>query len=710
MRQRLLAVAIERETDIVLVRQRTRKIAEEIGFERQDQTRVTTAVSEIVRNALDYGGSGRAELWLATNGLRQSLEIVVQDRGPGIADLDAVLDGSYRSPTGMGVGLAGARRLMDDFEIETAPGDGTRVRLVKELPRGRSITRTDLGRIAQALASDDTLDPNEEIRLQNREMLVQLEELNRRQQELTQLNQELSDTNRGVVALYAELEDRADHLRRADELKSRFLSNMSHEFRTPLNSILALSRLLLARKDGELTPDQEKQVQFIRKAAENLTEIVNDLLDIAKVEAGKTVVTPAEFAVADLFGALRGMLRPLLVGDALSLVFEDAADLPPLVTDEGKVSQILRNFISNALKFTEQGEVRVWAEAGPGPDLVTFRVRDTGIGIAEQDREIIWQEFGQVAHPLQSRVKGTGLGLPLSKRLAELLGGSVAVESAPGEGSVFSLTIPRVYRLAGESEETVADWRIEAGRVPVLVIEDNAADAFASERALAASPYQALTARSTAQARQALQRFSPAAILLDIMLVGEETWRFLIEIKQDDATSGIPVIVVSMTQEEGKARSLGADGYLSKPADAAAIVRAIDRLTGRHSVTRVLVVDDDEVARYLVRQLLPRGSFEVNEAATGQDALECAAQQRPDIVLVDLNMPTMNGFEFLERWSAANDTAAIPAVVLTSMSLGAEQRRRLAKVPHILSKSELSADSLLTAIESVIAATTGPSP
>ena len=181
---------------------------------------------------------------------------------------------------------------------------------------------------------------------------------------MQQLNRELEDTNRGVVALYAELDERADHLRRADELKSRFLSNMSHEFRTPLNSILALSRLLLARSDGELTPEQEKQVHFIRKAAENLTELVNDLLDLAKVEAGKTVVTPVEFAVADLFGALRGMLRPLLVGDAVALVFEDAAGhAAELYTDEGKVSQILRNFISNAIKFTERGEVRVWARA-----------------------------------------------------------------------------------------------------------------------------------------------------------------------------------------------------------------------------------------------------------------------------------------------------------------------------------------------------------
>ena len=186
-----------------------------------------------------------------------------------------------------------------------------------------------------------------------------LDELRQRQEELARLNRELEDTNRGVVALYAELDERADHLRRADEVKTRFLSNMTHEFRTPLNSILALTRLLLDRVDGELTPEQERQVYFIRKSAENLSELVNDLLDLAKVEAGKIVVRPAEFEVRNLFGALRGMLRPLLLNTSVNLVFEEPDGIPPLHTDEGKVSQILRNFISNALKFTEQGEVRV---------------------------------------------------------------------------------------------------------------------------------------------------------------------------------------------------------------------------------------------------------------------------------------------------------------------------------------------------------------
>ena len=706
MRQRLLAVAIERETDVVAVRQRTRKIAELIGFERQDQTRITTAVSEIARNAFDYGGGGRIEYWLSGDGGAQRLEMVVEDQGPGIADLDAVLDGSYRSPTGLGIGVTGARRLMDDFAIESATPRGTRVVMTKELPaRGRPLTKAALARVGQELAQNRTLDPNEEIRLQNREMLEQLQELHERQQELLQLNQELHDTNRGVVALYAELDERADHLRRADELKSRFLSNMSHEFRTPLNSIMALARLLLTQKDGPLNPDQQKQVQFVQKAAETLTDLVNDLLDIARVKAGKTVVTPAEFHVADLFGALRGMLRPLLVGDVVSLAFEDAQGLEPLVTDEGKVSQILRNFISNALKFTERGEVRVSAEAGPAEGFVTFRVQDTGIGIAAADQELIWQEFGQIEHPLQSRVKGTGLGLPLSRRLAELLGGRVGVESELGAGSTFWLTVPGNYPVPA-AELGDPDWTLEPGKTPILVVEDNAADAFACERALADSSYQAVTTRSIAGARRALERISPAAILLDIVLSGEDSWRFLIETKHDEQRQQMPIIVMSTTQDERKARNLGADDYLSKPAEAVAIVQAIDRVLGRHSVRRVLVIDDDEVTRYLVRQLLPRSSFQIIEAATGQDAIERAAETPPDVVLVDLNMPVMNGYEFLERWSAREGAKPAPAIVLTSMRVGPDQRRRLVNIADCISKSDLSSETLMAAIETAIASAT----
>ena len=699
MNARLLLVALEREPDIVLVRKRTRRVAELLGFDRQDQTRITTAVSELARNAFEYAGGGRAEFRVRDDAAAHIFEIIISDKGPGIADVDAVLSGSQPSEKGMGVGLRGAQRLMDAFHVESRPGLGTTVRVAKSLPaRAPTISRAALTRLGQALAADEPADPVEEIRRQNQEMLAQLQELQDRQEALTQLNQELQDTNRGVVALYAELDERADHLRRADELKSKFLSNMSHEFRTPLNSVLALSRLLLARTDGDLTPEQEKQVQFIRKSAESLTELVNDLLDLAKVEAGKTVVTPVDFSAEDLFGALRGMLRPLLVGDAVALIFEDAADVPALYTDEGKVSQILRNFLSNAIKFTENGEVRVWGTADPDADTVTFHVRDTGIGIAEEDLGVIFEEFGQVAHPMQSRVKGTGLGLPLSKRLAELLGGAINVQSALGQGSVFSLTVPRIFHAVEVVETAEEEWAVDPTRVPVLVVDDDLADSFAVQRLLSGTRYQPIVARTVAAARRALERTQPAAVLLDVVLAGDESWRLILGLRQGETTGNIPIVVTSSTGEERKALHLGADAYLRKPIDRERLLDILDRHTGNRSMTRVLLVDDEEVTRYLVRQLLPRGIYDVREAKTGTEGWARLLNEPPDVVVLDLKMPEMTGFELLDRISSESSLNGVAAIVLTSAILNPGETQRLRRAARIMSKSDLSGSALAGAI------------
>ena len=237
------------------------------------------------------------------------------------------------------------------------------------------------------------------------------------------LNRELEDTNRGVVALYAELDERADYLRRASELKTKFLSNVSHEFRTPLNSIISLARLLMDKMDGDLTTEQEKQVRYIESSARDLQEMVNDLLDLAKVEAGKIKIRAKTFEVQELFSALKGMLEAAAGGQQRGGAgLRGPASFRPLRTDEGKVSQIVRNLISNALKFTPDGHVTVCAECAR-KNRVLFEVADTGIGIPPEHHETIFQEFSQVENPLQERHRGTGLGLPLCRNLAILLGG-----------------------------------------------------------------------------------------------------------------------------------------------------------------------------------------------------------------------------------------------------------------------------------------------
>jgi len=272
---------------------------------------------------------------------------------------------------------------------------------------------------------------------------------------LATLENELEETNRGVVALYAELDVQAEQLRKATELKSRFLSYMSHEFRTPIASIRSLTRLLLDRVDGPLTDEQERQIRFIESTSVEFGEMVNDLLDLAKVEAGRVDISPGWFELVDLFSALRGMFRPVLTNPDVSLVFEEPQSTSRLYTDDKKLSQILRNFISNALKFTVKGEVRVSAVQN-GDVAITFAVSDTGIGIAEEFHHAIFNDFTQVDSPIQKRLRGTGLGLSLSKRLAELLGAQVAVQSQLGVGSTFTVTVPLHIDIGASSETKAA--------------------------------------------------------------------------------------------------------------------------------------------------------------------------------------------------------------------------------------------------------------
>ena len=588
----IIAVAIHSEDDVVTARQRARQIARLLSFDRQDQTRVATAVSEITRNAFAYAEGGWVEFFVDEKTNPPLFLTRVTDHGPGIENVQQVLAGQYCSTTGMGLGIIGAKRLMDLFEIESSPARGTTVLMGKHFPRGAStFAPANLVAISNELAQLAPRTPLAELQQQNQELLRTLGELHMRQEDLTRLNSELEDTNRGVVALYAELDEKAAQLQRANELKTRFLSNMGHEFRTPVNSILALTRLLLERTDGELTAEQEKQITFIRQAAQDLSDLVNDLLDLAKVEAGKIAVRPEEFRVAELFGTLRGLFRPLVVPE-VTLVFDEPAGLPPLYTDEGKVSQILRNFVSNALKFTERGQVRVSATLDVARQAVVFAVADTGIGIALEDQDQIFEEFAQADHPIQRRTKGTGLGLPLARRLAELLGGNVNLQSAPGRGSVFSVVVPLVYN-------------------------------------------------------------GPAQVPADLERHQMQT----------------PALEVNRGHSDN-----------------------------------ILIVDDDEAARYVLKRFLAEASFSIIEATNGSEGLRRAREHRPQVIFLDLMMPEMSGFETLDRLKSEPLTREIPVIVITSKPLRDRDRSSLdGKAIAILSKETASREAAIAGVRKAIA-------
>jgi signal transduction histidine kinase len=269
-------------------------------------------------------------------------------------------------------------------------------------------------------------------------------EIERQQSEVASLTAELAETNKGVLALYAELDDNATQLKEAADLKSRFLSYMSHEFRTPLASITSVTDILLGGLDGPLTSEQQKQMKFVQGSVRELSEMVDDLLDLAKVEAGRISISPEWFEMVDLFSALRGMFRPIIGNSAVALILEEPESVPRLFTDDKKLSQILRNFISNALKFTMEGEVRVTAQLRD-KNWIEFAVTDTGIGIAPEHLSTLFSDFVQLDTRIHKRLRGTGLGLSLAKKFSELLGGRVFAESELGKGSRFSVRIPLRY-------------------------------------------------------------------------------------------------------------------------------------------------------------------------------------------------------------------------------------------------------------------------
>lgn len=557
----LLTVQIRNEQDLVAARQRSRQIAALLGFDTQEQTRIATAVSEIARNAFRYGGGGRLDFIVD-----EGLEIRVTDKGEGISNLDEILAGRYRSATGMGLGIIGAQKLMDEFWIETAPGKGVSVTMRKSAGRrGIRLAPAELSRITNELTRAAET-PYQEIDRQSRELLVALTDLRSRNEELAQLNRELEDTNRGVVALYAELDEKAEHLRQADRLKSTFLSHMSHEFRTPLNSIMALSKILIDRLDGPLTAEQEKQVTFIHNASRELTDMVNDLLDLAKVEAGKIEIHAAEFDVGTLLGALRGMMRPLNTNANVQLIIEEPQPgLPSMFSDEAKVSQILRNFVSNALKFTERGEVRVHCDFDSRSGHVVFTVADTGIGIAPEEQEQVFQQYYQIDSLRQRKVKGTGLGLPLSRKLAELLGGSIAVRSASGVGSNFSVRLPLRYgqtsmpaASASELEPQRPDPSPDPDRPRVLVIDDEDVARYLIRKQLMPIPVELIETRSGEEGLRIAARGGICAIILDIVMPESSGFQVLAELKEHPATRNIPVVVhtsLDLSHEERNALS-----------------------------------------------------------------------------------------------------------------------------------------------------------
>jgi len=533
------------------------------------------------------------------------------------------------------------------------------------------------------------------------------DEMNRTQQLMSAFVTALDRRN-----LIVELEQRNLALQEANRHKSVFLANMSHELRTPLNAIIGFSELMTDAREGQFDDATRKRfLSQILTSGKHLLGLINDILDLSKVEAGQMELRLSMVSVAEAVDQVTKTVEPL-VGKkniALRVNVDGAGDV---LADGGKLKQMLLNLVSNAIKFTpEEGTVTIAAVRVK--ETVEISVADTGIGIADADMKEIFHEFHQVDPGPGRKHEGTGLGLALTRRFAALHGGDVRVTSQVNKGSVFTLVMPIHATVRPPSEHAVARSMNGHGAGPlVLVVEDDPAAAELLTRQLGNAGYRTEVAKSGAEALALARELKPAAITLDIIMPELDGWEVITRLKSDAATSHIPVVVVSVVDNPELGIALGAIDYFVKPVNASALVERLDRFDaprapGNRKV-RVLVVDDEPANRTLLTEALEPAGFTVMTASGGRDAIKIAKRSKPDLVLLDLLMPDVNGFDVVEALRADDKTRDTPIMVLTAANLTEVDKRQLnGRVSQILSRGSVATSDIVGLLKNVVAQRNG---
>lgn len=493
--------------------------------------------------------------------------------------------------------------------------------------------------------------------------------------------------------LSTELGQARDRIQEADRLKSRFLANMSHELRTPMNSIIGFSQILIERLEATIEPKHHGFLRHIHSSGEHLLGIINGVLDLSKVEAGKMEVYFEFVQVQGLLESICDEARAF--ASARTIVLDVPAGLPYVETDAAKFRQVLLNLLTNAMKFSPlSSTVTVAARldaAGPSSTL-TVSVRDEGFGIAPEHHETIFEEFRQVDATPRREFGGTGLGLAIVRKLVELQRGSVAVVSAPGAGSTFSLTLPVRTRAAPAPE----DPETSAGGSRILVVEDDPGAWELIAGALASAGYTPVHARHAEEAVRLATSFRPLAITLDIVLPGVDGWEVLRRLKTDEATRDVPVVIVSRIDQRDLAVAMGAEDYILKPVDTALLVRRLATITQKER-PRLLLIDDERSVHDLLAERLP--GFVIEGVFDGESGIIAARAGTHDAIILDLIMPGMNGFEVAEALKRDPRTAHIPILMLTAKEIAADEQQQLSLVSCLVQKGQNAPEQLVREIQ-----------
>ena len=527
-------------------------------------------------------------------------------------------------------------------------------------------------------------------------------ELRAQKLELIQQADELQEHN-------IELEFQRRQVEEANRLKGEFLSNMSHELRTPLNSIMALSRVLIMQAGGKLSPEEANYLEVIERNGRQLLSLINDILDLSKIEAGKMEINPTLFSIRTTLETIVENIEVLARKKGIEIRQNIPPDLPLMESDEARVHQILQNILANAVKFTGTGHVTVTAARADNEILIT--IADTGIGISAEDLPHIFDEFRQADGTASRHFEGTGLGLTIARKAALLLGGEIRVQSQPAQGSVFTVVLPVRWPNTGgvHPEERPAASALSApapapaGGRKVLIVDDDPATAEVIADYLAGAGYMPLTAASGREALRLARDHQPYAITLDLIMPEMDGWEVLQQLKAEPATARIPVIIMSVSEDRQTGFALGAAGYLVKPVDSRTLLDEIRRSGGRQ-VQTIMVVDDNEIDRRELAALIEEHHMQAIAVDSGARCLELLTATRPDLLILDLMMPEMDGFKLLERLRTSPATMDLPVLVVTAKDLTAADRERLrGNVAAILEKGRTTSRELLGRIATMLA-------